>query len=137
MTWYADKWTHSRFSFNRVISCDIYTACCRVLHCSASKEDSPPCLPEILGWGSLLGGQCYLRLLLLAPDDDDGVLAGSHVAQLLARLFCDDRRVLIVVGLLRQMIVIALSLLCLRLGCMKLLHQLAIRPGLRQRSQQK
>ncbi len=104
---------------------------------SAPKEDTPPCLPEILRWRGLFGRSSCPDRRLLAADDNDSMFAGSHVAQLLACLLFNDRRVPVVAGLLRERIVIGLGLLCLRLGSVQLLHQMAIRPGLCQRTQQK
>ena|SRR5579859_950754 len=101
---------------------------------SASKEDIPPCLPEVLRWCGLFNGRRCLRWRLPAADDDDGVFSGSHVAQSLARLSFDDCRVPVMTGLLREGIVIGLGLLCLRLSSAELLHQLAIGPCLRQRA---
>src|ERR1700726_2971753 len=89
---------------------------------SVSKEDVPPRLPETLRRRWFRGRRPRLRLRFPCAHDDDGMLAGADVSQLLARFFLDHRGVLVVFGLLRQLIVIRLCLLYLLLGSIKALH---------------
>lgn len=65
-----------------------HTPACQVL--LAAKEDIPPCLPEVLRRRGFLRGRCFLSWRLFAANDNNGVFARAHVAQLLARLFFDN-----------------------------------------------
>lgn len=97
----------------------------------------PPLLPEIL--------RCWRSLWFLLPlltsvvrtNNYDWLLAWTDIPQLLARLVFDDCRFLIVLCRLDKLLVLLLLVRKLLAFGLNLLHQVAVRPGLGQGSQQK
>jgi hypothetical protein len=101
------------------------------------KKGMPPVLPETRLLRALTA-LLHARLLAIARvHDDDEMVARSYKAELLARLVLDDDRIFIVLSRLYKAIMPGLFLLQLLLRELDLLFQLAIRPRLYQRSQQK
>jgi hypothetical protein len=100
------------------------------------KEGRPPFLPEA-GWRCAIRMARYaLLLLVICPDDDDWLLSGANIAELLACLALDDGRILIVITCLHKLVMLILHLLQFLLCSIDLLHELTIRPGLRKRSKE-
>ncbi len=69
---------------------------------------------------------CILRSWLAGADDHHRMLAGSHIAKLLARLTLYNERVLVMVNELAQRVMMSLCLLRLLSCCTHLLHKLII-----------
>jgi hypothetical protein len=98
------------------------------------KKDIPPILPVAWQRGTRWRGLRPGLLLVICTYHNDGLLTWSHVSKLLAGLSLDHSRIVIVMSRLYQPIMLYLYLLKFVLFGLQLLHELAIRPGLNDRS---
>src|SRR5207245_2194490 len=92
-------------------SIDIYVLSCSIRPINlATEKEVPPLLPEV-------GGSCFVngrwRLFVvgrLSADNDDGVFAGTDIAELLACFVFDYRRVTVLFHLILELLVMSLKL---------------------------